>query len=138
MIIADGAQSFEGHVPPLQLPLVVLLKQQRADEAYDRRVVWKDADDIGSALDLGVYSLERIRRGELFAMRLREVREGEHVRFGFVHHRREFGELLTQLIGDDAPLRARGLRRLLREHRVDQRENHLPLPFAGGMPARCA
>ncbi len=33
--------SFELHLAPMELPLIVLLKTQRATKAVDRRVVWK-------------------------------------------------------------------------------------------------
>jgi len=65
LIFADGTKSFEREIPPLKLPLVILLKQERADEPNDRGVVWEDADDIGAALHLGVESLERIGRCDL-------------------------------------------------------------------------
>jgi hypothetical protein len=66
----------------LQLPLVVLLEEQRADESHNRRIVGKDAVDIGSTLDLSIESFEWIRRCELLAMRLGKMRERENVLFG--------------------------------------------------------
>jgi len=44
----------------LECPLVVLFKQYGADEAGDCVLVRKDADDIGSPLDLAVEALDRI------------------------------------------------------------------------------
>jgi hypothetical protein len=41
----------------LQLPLVVLLEQHRADQADDRGFIGEDADDIGAAFDLFVEPL---------------------------------------------------------------------------------
>ena len=48
------------HVALLQLPLVVLLQQHRADQPDDRRLIWEDADDIGAPLDLLVEPFERV------------------------------------------------------------------------------
>ena len=44
----------------LQLPLVVLFGQDRADEPPDGRLVGEDADHVGAALELLVQSLGRI------------------------------------------------------------------------------
>ena len=54
MIAGELLQAFNLHVAALRLPLVVLLRQRRADQERDRRHVREDADHIGSALDLGV------------------------------------------------------------------------------------
>jgi hypothetical protein len=39
---------------------VVLLEQDRADQAGDGSFVWEDADHLSAALDLAVDALERI------------------------------------------------------------------------------
>ena len=52
LIVAQGLESFKLHVASLQLPLVVLLEQERTDEACDGRRVREDSDDIGTAFDL--------------------------------------------------------------------------------------
>jgi hypothetical protein len=36
----------------LALPLVILLEEDRADQADDRVLVGEDADDVGATLDL--------------------------------------------------------------------------------------
>jgi len=59
LIVADGLQSFKLQVSALQLPLVVLLEQECADQARDCGVVGEDAHDVGAALDLGVGALQR-------------------------------------------------------------------------------
>jgi len=60
-IIADLAELFQAHVAgSARRPLVVLLQEQRADEAHDRRLVWEDGDDVGAPLDLAVEAFERI------------------------------------------------------------------------------
>jgi len=51
---AEGASS--------DLPFVVLLGQDRADEAGDGRVVREDPDHIGSPLDLLIEPFERVVR----------------------------------------------------------------------------
>ncbi len=56
-VIGDGVESFELHIAPLQLPLIVLLEEKRPDEPDDRRIVREDADDVGSPLDLRVETL---------------------------------------------------------------------------------
>src|SRR6185312_8258695 len=124
-------QSFKLQVPALQLPLVVLLEQQRANETRYGGFVREDAHDIGAPLDLGVEPLQWVCGVDLHAMRLREGHEGEHVGLGVIHQRCELGELGSELIGDDAPLLDRRFVRVLREHGVDQREHHLPLTLAG-------
>ena len=47
----------------LQFPLVILFEQHGADQPYDRRLVRKDAKDVGAPLDLLVDALERVRIG---------------------------------------------------------------------------
>jgi hypothetical protein len=56
-VIGDGVESFELHVAPLQLPLVVLLEEKRTDEPDNRWIVGKDADDVGAPLDLRIEPL---------------------------------------------------------------------------------
>ena len=53
----------QGHVAcPLDRPFVVLLGEDGADQSGDGGLVGKDADDVGSALDLAVEALQRICR----------------------------------------------------------------------------
>ena len=60
-IIADLAELFQAHVAgSARRPLVVLLQEQRGDEAHDRRLVGEDGDDVGAPLDLAVEAFERI------------------------------------------------------------------------------
>ncbi len=60
-IIADGRERFQRHVSgALDGPLLGLLHQDRADEAPDRSLVRKDADDIRPPSDLAVQPLNRI------------------------------------------------------------------------------
>ena len=50
MIVAERLQPFKLHVTTLQVPLVVLLQQQRSDQTRDLRLVGEDADDVGALL----------------------------------------------------------------------------------------
>ena len=60
VILADGGEGFQRHVTSCDRPFIVLLQHQRANETPDRRLVGKDADHIGTALDLFVEALKRI------------------------------------------------------------------------------
>ena len=60
-IIAHRSHGLQRHVAtPLDRPFVVLLQQQGTDQGGDRRLVGKDADHIGAALNLAVEPLQRI------------------------------------------------------------------------------
>ena len=72
-------------------------------------LVREDADDIGSALDLLIQPLQRIRRMQLGSMLRGEGHVGEHVMLGLVHQPAEFLEPGPQLIGDVPPDLARRL-----------------------------
>lgn len=63
MIVADYLQAFKLQIATLQPPLVVLLEQQRPDQAHDGRFVGKDPYDAGVALGLGVQSFQRMGSG---------------------------------------------------------------------------
>ncbi len=52
---------------------VVLLEQDRADEADDGVIIGEDADDLGPALDFAVEALDRVGRVQLGAVLLRKV-----------------------------------------------------------------
>ena len=87
-------------------PFVVLLHQDRADEADDGVIVREDADDVGAALDLAVEPLDGIGRTDLVPVLLGKVHEGENVDLGLVEQRGKLGQLGAQLIGDLTPLLA--------------------------------
>jgi len=76
LIVAECRQAFKLQVATLQLPLVVLLEQQRSDQARDAGFVREDAYDVGPALDLGVQAFERVGAVNLQPMRLGEVQAG--------------------------------------------------------------
>src|SRR4051794_19468025 len=94
-------------------PLVVLFEQDCADQADDSVVIWKDADDLGPALDLAVETLNWIRAVQFGAMLLGEGHVGQHVGFGLIHDGGELRHLEPDLISHAAPLGAGGFRRFL-------------------------
>ena len=66
--VEDGSgvlEGFEAEVAALFGPLVVLLGQDRADEADHGLTVREDPDDVGSAADLAVEALLRVVRPDL-------------------------------------------------------------------------
>ena len=120
-IIADGGDGFQRHVAgALHGPFVVLLHQDRADEADYGVVVGKDADDIGPPLDLAVEPLDGIGRADLVPMLPGKAHESEDVDFCLIEQGGELGELGAQLIGDVTPLLAGGVGRALCESRGDE------------------
>ena len=60
--MVEFGHTLDLHVAVLELPFVVLLEQDGANEADDAVFVGEDADDIGAALDLLVQPLEGIGR----------------------------------------------------------------------------
>jgi hypothetical protein len=69
-----------------------VLHESGADEPHDGLLFGEDADDIGSALDLLIQPLQRIRRMQLGSMLCGEGHVGEHVMLGLVHQPAEFLE----------------------------------------------
>ena len=63
-------------------PLIVLFDQEGTGESERGGVVGEDADDVGSAADLAVDTLERVGASELGPVRVGELVEGEKVFFG--------------------------------------------------------
>ena len=59
---AEAGHGLERHVAVLELPLVVLLDQDRSDEAQDDGLVREDADHVSAPLDLFVEPFERVGR----------------------------------------------------------------------------
>ena len=60
---AGAAERVEAEVAALLGPLVVLLGEDRADEADDRLPVGEDAHDVGAAADLPVEAFVRVVTG---------------------------------------------------------------------------
>lgn len=72
-MIAQWRDDFQRHVAgALDGPLVVLLEQDRTNEADGGIFVWEDASDLGPALDFAVETLDRIGRVQLGPMLWRE------------------------------------------------------------------
>ncbi len=93
--------------------------------------IGKDADDIGSTLDLAVQSFQWVCAVDLGAVLLWECCKGEHVGFGIVHQTGELRHSGSQLIGDGAPLRAGGIGVVLGEGGADPSGDNAPLCLAG-------
>ena len=110
---------------------VVLLEQDRPDQAGDRGLVGEDADHLGAALDLAVDALQRIGRVDLGPVLLGEAHVGEHVLLGFIKQCGELGQLGPDLVGDLAPLGLGGVGMVLGEGGGDERRHHAPAALAG-------
>jgi hypothetical protein len=54
----EGGEGLQAHVAAADRPSVVLLEQQRVDQADDGRLVRGDPDHIGASLDLADQTLE--------------------------------------------------------------------------------
>ncbi len=79
------------------LPLVVLLGEDRADEPDDRRPVGKDPDDVAAAAQLAVEPLLRIGRPDLSPVVAIEVREGQQLLARLGEQCRGVGEAMPEL-----------------------------------------
>lgn len=61
--LVDPSHRLDAEVAAVgDLPLVVLLLQQRPDQTVKRLLVREDPDDVGAPLDLFVQPLERVGR----------------------------------------------------------------------------
>ena len=83
----------------LQLPLIILFQQHRADQPDDRCLVGEDPDNVGASLHLLVQPFQRIRAVQLGPVLLGEVQMRQHVGLAVVDERRELRPFLAQLIG---------------------------------------
>ena len=73
-IIADGGESFKGHVAgALDGPFIALFHEDRPYKSGDGGLVREDPHDIGASLDLAVEPLDRVGAVELGAVFLRKV-----------------------------------------------------------------
>jgi hypothetical protein len=96
------------HVAALELVFIILLEQDRADQACDAVLVGEDADDIGPALHLLVQAFERIGAVQLDPVLFGEGHIGEHVVLGGIHAGAQLGPAAAQLIRDMTPGLGRG------------------------------
>lgn len=85
------------------LPFVVEVVEDGADEADDAGLVGKDADDTGPSFDLAVDPLEWVGRPDLGPVVAGEGGEGEHFRLRGVHQRADLGEAGGELVADLVP-----------------------------------
>lgn len=112
------------HVAMLQLPFVVGFEQHSSDQADDAVFVREDADDIGTALDLLVQALQRIRAVKFGAVLRRKGHVGKHVSFGVVHEGAELRPSGPELIGDMPPCLDGIVMIRLNERLADRSGNH--------------
>jgi hypothetical protein len=80
----------------------VLLGEDRADKADQGIAAGEDPGDVGAAADLAVRALLRVVGPDF----LRESRERQDVRAGFVEVGRDLRELLAEAVEDPAELGA--------------------------------
>src|SRR5215211_6374847 len=111
------------------LPFVVDVGQDRADEADDGGFVREDADDAGSAFDLLVDPLQGVGRPDLRPVRPGEGGEGQHFGFRVVHQRLDLGEGYGELVADGVPGSGDGLGGGLGEDRAEHRGDHVLVRF---------
>jgi len=88
------SQSFQRHVSSADGPLIILFTENSADKANNGRLVGKDADHVGAALDLLVDAFQGIGGVDLAPVFLWEGHEGKHIRLGLVHEFGQFREAL--------------------------------------------
>jgi hypothetical protein len=86
------------HVAVLQLPLVILFQQYRADQSNDRCFVGEYADDIGPALHLLVQPFQRVCAVQLGAVLSGEVEMRQNIGLAVIDERGELRPFLPQLI----------------------------------------
>src|SRR5260370_18742318 len=91
---------FDLHVAVLQLPLVALLEQHRADQPNDRSFIGEDVDDVGVALDPLLSRSNGLV--QFAAVLLGEVEIGQHIGLAVVGEGGELRPFLPLLVGDMA------------------------------------
>ncbi len=89
------------------LPLIVLLGQNGADQTHDSAVVGEDAHHVGTTLDLLVQTFLGVVGPDLAPVVLWERQIRQHLLLGFVQQLRHAWEAGPELIGDPTPLLAR-------------------------------
>ena len=117
-LLGEFGERLGAQVASCDLPLVVLLGQDGADQADDGVVVGEDADHVGAALDLAVEAFERVVGPDLAPVLGREGEVGEHVRLRLVQQGGQAGEAIAEAVGDAPPLLPR-LAALLDEAEAD-------------------
>jgi predicted thioesterase len=131
-IIAQRRDGFQRHVTgTLDGPFVVLLEQDRSDEANDGVLIGEDADHLGPPLDLAVEALDRVGRVQLGPMLEREAHVGKYIGLGLVQKGCELWQLGAELVGDLPPLRPGGLGIVLRKRSGDEGGDDTSAALAG-------
>ena len=89
-IMAQRCDGFQAHVAgSLDRPLIVLFKQQCADEADDGGFIGEDADNLAAALDLAIEPFEWVGAVYLGAMPCWGAHVNQHIGFGVVNQSSE-------------------------------------------------
>ena len=103
--IAYRADGLQRHITgALGGPFIGLLEENGADQADDGVCIGKDADDIGTALDLAVLPLDRLGGMDFGAVLAWEIHIGQDVPLSGIHQGGEPWHLGAELVGDVAPL----------------------------------
>src|SRR5712671_1207940 len=130
--IAQRSDGFQAHLAgTLDCPFLVLLQQQRTDEAGDGGFVGKDAHDLAASLDLAIQSFQWVGTVQFSAVLSRETHVGQHIGFGIIHQCRQFGDARPVLVGDLAPLLSSRRRVVLGEGGADPGGDDAPLGLTG-------
>src|SRR5258708_39439601 len=90
-------------IAPGDLPLVVLLRQDRPHQAEDRWLVWEDTHHISAPLDLAVKSLQRIITPDLTPVLSGEREIGQHLCLGVVQEHRQLGAACPEAVSCPPP-----------------------------------
>ncbi len=97
--VLEGSESslgeaVEAHVAPCDGPLIVLLGEERADEADDGVAGGEDADDLGAAADLLVQPFLGVVGPDLAPMGFGEPDEGQDLTGGLVEEIEQLAETI--------------------------------------------
>ena len=87
--VANGGDGFQCHVAPRDRPLIILLQHQGSDQSCDCGLVWKDADNVGPALNLLVEAFKWVCAVDLDPMLAGKALVGQHVILSPAHQLRE-------------------------------------------------
>ena len=91
--MAQRCDGFQAHVAgSLDRPLIVLFKQQCADEADDGGFIGEDADNLAAALDLAIEPFGWVGAVYFGAMLRREAHVSQYVSCSVVHQAGELAD----------------------------------------------
>lgn len=130
-IITEWRVGFQRHVAgTLDGPFVILLQQHSADESDDGRFVGEDLNDVAAAFDLVVQPLDGVDGVYLCSVLGGKSHVGQHVCSSLVHQGGKLWYTRPRLIGDIAPLFARGSRIVLGKRGADPGRDDAALGLA--------